>query len=123
PAEVDELERAPEALAPPAEAGRAVHGPVVQRVPPALAGRAERVGGRTGHLTAREQLRPAGDIGTAVRDVDGQIADQPDAALSGVVPQLPPLPLEAHLVGDGLRAGEARPAAGPEGMARHEVLH
>ena len=120
--EVDELEGAPEPLAPPVEAGRAVDRPVVQRVPPALAGRAERVGRRAGDLAAREQLRPAIVIGAAVGDVDRHVADQPDAALGRVGPQRPPLPLEAHLVGERLRAGEARPAAGPEGMARDEVL-
>ncbi len=66
-AEVDELERAPETLAPPVEAGRAVDGPVVQRVPPALAGRAQRVGRRAGDLAAGEQLRPAVVIGAACR--------------------------------------------------------
>ena len=122
PADVDELERAPEALAPPAVAGRTVDGPVVERVPPALAGRAERVGRRAGDLAAREQLRPAGVIGAVVGDVDRHVADQPDAALRGVAAQRPPLPLEAHLVGERLRAGELRPAAGPVRMARDEVL-
>ena len=108
--EVDELERAPEPLAPPAVAGRAVDRPVVERVPPALAGRAERVRRRAGDLAAREQLRPAGDVGAAVGDVDRQVADQPDAALGRVRAQRSPLPLEAHLVGDRVRAGEAAPS-------------
>ena len=57
--EVDELERAPEALDPPAVAGRAVRGPVVERVAPELAVRAERVGRRAGDLAVREELRLA----------------------------------------------------------------
>src|SRR6185437_10740566 len=60
PAQVDELEGAPEALSPPAVAGRAVRGPVVERVPPALAGRTERIGRRPRHLAVREELRPGG---------------------------------------------------------------
>src|SRR5439155_1574547 len=82
-----------------------------------LAGRAERVGRRAGDLAVREQLRPAVEIGALVGDVDGQVADQADAALGRVGAQLPPLPLEAHLVGERLPAGELGPAAGPEGMA------
>ena len=122
-AEIDELERPPETFAPPVEAGRAVDGPVVQRVAPTLAGRAERVGRRAGDLAVREQLRPAVEIGALVGDVDRQVADQADAALGRVGAQLPPLPLEAHLVGERLPAGKLGPAAGPEGMARHEVFH
>ena len=65
--EVDELEDAPEALDPPVVAGRAVHRPVVERVAPALAVRAQRVGRRAGDLAAREELRPALDVGAACR--------------------------------------------------------
>src|SRR5439155_22710549 len=82
-AEVDELERPPEALPPPAVAGRAVDGPVVERVPPALAARAEGVGRSAGHLAVREQLRPGREIGSLVGDVDRQIADEADPALGG----------------------------------------
>ena len=123
PAEVEELERAQEALPPPAVAGRTVDGPIVERVPPPLAVRAEGVGRRSRDLAAREQLRPGVEVGAAVGDVDRQVADQPDAALGGVLPQRPPLPLEAHLVGERVSTGKTRPAAGPERMARDEVLH
>src|SRR5205823_10818467 len=122
-AEIDELERPPEALPPPAEAGRAVDGPVVQRVPPALAARAEGVGRRAGDLAVREQLRPGREIGSLVGDVDRDVPNQPDAALGGVAAQRPPLPLEPDLVRERGRAGEARPAARPERMARDEVLN
>src|SRR5207237_6180283 len=88
--EIDELERTPEALPPPAEASRPIDGPVVQRVPPALAARAESVGRSSGHLAAREQLWPTGKIGSLVGDVDRQIADQPDTTLGGVAAQRPP---------------------------------
>src|SRR5262249_34561340 len=96
--EVEELERAPEPLLPPAKDGRTVDRPVVERVPPALAGRAERIGRRTGDLTVGEQLRPALVVGAAVGDVDRQIADEADAALGRVLAQPTPLPLEAHLI-------------------------
>src|SRR4051794_11788197 len=114
--EIDEFERPPEALAPPAEVRRAMDGPLVERVPPALARRAEGVGGRAGDLTAREQLGPGVVIGAAVGDVDRQVADQPDAALARIVPQSPPLPLEPHLSGEGALPGETSPVSGPEGM-------
>ena len=91
-AEVDELERAPKALAPPAVAGRAVDGPVVQRVPPALAGRAERVGRRPGDLAVREQLRPASEIGALVGHVDREVADQPDRRARPRTPAALPTP-------------------------------
>ena len=58
PREVDELERAPEALDPPAvAASRRMRRPVVERVAPELAGRAERVRRRARDHAAAEQLR------------------------------------------------------------------
>src|SRR5207302_4670235 len=89
-AEVDELEDTPEPLAPPAVAGRAVDGPVVERIPPALAARAERVGRGTRDLASREQLGPAAQVGALVGDVDRHVADEPDAALRRITAQRSP---------------------------------
>ena len=111
-----------EALDPPAVAGRAVRAPVVERVAPVLAVRAQRVGRRAGDLAVREELRPRRDVGARVGDVDRDVADQPDAALARVGAQRLPLALEAHLVGERARAGEARPVADPVRVARDEVL-
>ncbi len=40
-------------------------------------------------------------VGAAGRDVDGDVADDPHAALGGIGAQRAPFALEAHLVGDG----------------------
>jgi hypothetical protein len=39
-------------------------------------------------------------VGASGRDVDRQVADDPDAARQAVRAQRPPLPLESNLVGD-----------------------
>src|SRR6185312_9164366 len=96
--EIDELARAAEALDPPAVAGRAVHRPVVQGIPPVLPVRAQRVGRRARDLAVREELGPGLDVGASIRDVDRHVADQADAALARVRAQLRPLVLEPNLV-------------------------
>src|SRR5204862_7278333 len=58
PRRIDELERAPEPLDPPAVALDTVRVPVVERVAPVLAGASERVGRRAGDLARPEELRP-----------------------------------------------------------------
>ena len=78
PRHVHELERALEALDPPAEAGRAHRLPVVDRIAPELSGGGEEVGRHAGDDTALEELGLRDVVGAAVRDVDRQVADQPD---------------------------------------------
>ena len=112
-----------EALDPPAVAARAVRRPVVERVAPVLPVRVQRVGRRARHLAVREQLRPRGDVGADVGDVDRDVADQPDAARrartraarSTRARSAPGRRCEP-------RAGEPRPVADPVRMPRDEVL-
>ena len=119
--QVDELERAAEALDPPAVAGRAQRRPVVERVAPELALVGERVRRHACDHVVEEELRPGEMVGAALGDVDRQVADDSDAALVRVPPQRAPLALEAHLVGDRALAGERGPLADPERVAGDEV--
>ena len=84
PREVVELERAAEALGPPAVAAPLQRRPVVQRVAPQLALVGERVRRRAGDRAVAEQLGMRAVVGRARRDVDRHVADQPHAALGGV---------------------------------------
>ena len=105
PGDVDELERAPEPLHPPAEALVAHRAPVVHGLAPELALGMGDVRRRAGDELLREELRMRGDLGALLGDVDRDVADQVDPALARVPPQLAPLAVEAHLVGE--RAGPA----------------
>jgi hypothetical protein len=82
PGQVEELDRAAEALDPPAVPLGAVDGPVVERVAPELALRVERVGRRSGHLGEVEQPRMCGLVGGGARDVDRKVAHDPHAAVA-----------------------------------------
>ena len=99
-----------------------MHVPGVERIPPVLPVRVECVRRRAGDLGPLEELRPGLDVGAFVGDVDRHVADQSDAARAGVLAERVPLPFEPHLIGKRGRSCEARPLAGPEGMARDEVL-
>ena len=119
PREVVELERAPQALDPPAVAAALQRRPVVQRVAPQLALVGVRVGRRAGHRVVAEQLRVGAVVGRPGRDVDRHVADQLHAALLGVRAQRRPLAVEPHLVGD--RAARVRPVVDPVRVALAEV--
>ena len=66
PHEVEELERPPEPLDPPAVAGPLQRRPVVERVPPELTAGAQRIGRRAGDRAREEELRVGALVG-AVR--------------------------------------------------------
>ncbi len=120
--EVNELERVPQALHPPAVAPGAKRAPVVERVAPELADRAQVVRGRTGDEPALEELRMRGDVRAAPRHVDRHIPEQPDATLGRVPPQRGPLAVEANLVGDRARPREGGPVADPVRLAGDKLL-
>jgi hypothetical protein len=61
-------------------------------------------------------------VGAAVRNVDGKVADDPDAALRRISAKRRPLPLEADLVGQRAGAREPFPAGGPVGVTIAEAL-
>jgi hypothetical protein len=117
---VDELERAAEAFDPPAVAFGAHGAPVVERIRPQLAGRAERVGRRAGDRAALEELGARAVVRAALRDVDGEIAEDADAALTRICTQRFPLALEPHLIRDIPR--KRCPVADPVRMTRDERL-
>ena len=105
--DVVELEASAQALDPP---GKAVLGharPVIDGVAPVLTGRGELVGRGTGHArgVARgvhaEELRRGPHLHRVARDVDGDVSNDKDAALVGVVLQALPVTIEEvlrHLV-------------------------
>ena len=122
PRHVDELERAPEALGPPAVVRRAVRAPVVERVAPVLPGRRVAVGRRARDLAFAEQLGMRDVLGAAGGDVDRHVAEDADAAITCVLAQRAPLALEANLVGERTLAGEGGPVAAPERVPGDELL-
>ena len=122
PRQVDQLQRAPEPLDPPAEPGRAVRVPVVERVAPQLAVPRVRVRRDARDAVGLEELRVERVVGAVGRHVDRHVADQPHAALGRVGAQRAPLALEAHLLRDRVAARERRPVADPERVARDERL-
>src|SRR5262249_10762325 len=122
PREVDELERAAEALDPPAVALRARHGPAVGRIAPELAGAAVAVGRRAGHEPPAEEFRARGEVGALVRDVDRQVAEDAHAPGRCIAPQRRPLALEPHLALQRATTFKRLPLARPVRVARDEVL-
>ena len=122
-ATVDELERAPEALDPPAVARRAVRRASRRAgCPSAARSRCSASGGAPATSPCAKSSGHAVDVGAAVGR--RRSARRRSAALRARArsAQRPPLALEAHLVGDRASAGEARPVADPVRMARDEVL-
>jgi hypothetical protein len=116
--EVVEVERAPQALDPPAVAAPPQRRPVVERVAPQLALVGVCVGRRARHRVVAEDLRMRPVVDRAGRDIDRHIADQPHAALLGMRAQCRPLAVEPHLVGH--RAAPS-PLADPVRVALAEV--
>jgi hypothetical protein len=116
--EVVELEGAAETLDPPAVALLAHGRPVVQRVAPQLADGAQRVGRRAGADAPLEELRVRADVSRTRRDVDRDVAEEPDAAVGGIASEGAPLAVEAHLAGDGAVAGEGCPVGDPVPLPR-----
>ena len=114
--QVGQLGGAPQALDPPAVAVAAQRAPVVERVAPELSGRAQGIGRGSRDEAALEDLGVGDVVGAAGADVERDVADQPDAARGRVAPQGAPLALEADLIGDRARAGEALPVVDPEGV-------
>ena len=112
PGDIEERERASQALGPPAVAALLQRRPVIQRVAPQLAAIAVGVGRRARDVAGAKQLRPSAVVGAAGRDVDRDVADQPHAARDGVGAQRAPLAGEADLVGDrAATASDAFPVA------------
>src|SRR5262249_52486964 len=100
PHRVDQLERAAEALDPPAVAVACHHCPVVDRIPPTLSRRAPVVGRDTGDEAPPEQLRSGPMIGASAGDSERKVAEDPDAAVTRVCVHGVPLALEANLIVD-----------------------
>ena len=122
PRDVEQRERPPQALGPPAIARALQRRPVVQGVAPELAEVRERVRRHARDLPGAKQRRPRAVVGPVGSDVDRHVADQPDPALVGVLPQRTPLAREAHLIGHRAPATrEALPVADPERLALAEV--
>src|SRR5207237_9700279 len=118
---IEPRERLREPLEPPMEARSLERLPIIERVPPALAGRAEVVGRDAGNhrgLALRveeEQLPVRPDVGAVVGDEDGEVADQPDAQLVALVAQRLPVVLEEELLESVLVDLGAQGAAGARG--------
>src|SRR6188472_4510587 len=91
--DVCELEYAPEPLDPPAVALAPHLPPVVGRLAPELPVGMRDVGRRSGNEILGEQIGVRVDIGAVFGDVDGDVADQPHAAIRGVTAERMPLPL------------------------------
>jgi hypothetical protein len=125
PHHVHEPQRLAHPVDPPAEAVLAEMVPVVKRAAPELAGGAEGVGRHTGDdggATVRPEL-PLARVRPYVRriigDEDGHVADDADAPVIGVAPELEPLP-EENVLEEPVRldaAGEVAPGRG-EGVGR-----
>ena len=99
PGEVVQRERPPQPLDPPAVALLGEHVPVEERIAPVLPQRAEPVRRRAGQDTLQEELRMGQLVDAVLGDIDRDVADQPDAALAGVLAQRRPLAVEPNLVG------------------------
>ena len=84
--DVDQLERPPEALDPPAVALPPHRRPVVHRLPPELAVRMGYVRCRSGDEPRREEVRMRFDVRAVLGDVNRDVPDQPDAPLRRVPP-------------------------------------
>ena len=119
--EVDEVERAPQAVRPPAVAASPERPPVVQRVAPQLALVRVGVGRGAGHRVGAEQLGVRAVVDRPGGDVDRHVPDQPHPARRPVLAQRCPLAVEPHLVGDRAARPEPRPVVDPVRVALPEV--
>src|SRR5581483_3331994 len=118
----EQVERPAQPLDPPAVAPASDRGPVVERVAPQLPAGGERVRWSARDRALLEELGMGAVIGAAGGDVDRDVAHEPHPALARVAPQLAPLALEPHLVGERATAGEALPVADPPAVALAEVV-
>ena len=137
--DVEELERAPQALHPPAIVPAPVGRPVIERIAPQLPHVAVCVGRGAGHQALHEQLGVPERGRRCSRQRRSGHLRSPHAASARVGAKRAPLPLKAHLVVDGpaprralpvrrsrtscarglpsLRAGDRCPGAPPAGCA------
>src|ERR1700690_2957082 len=120
PDHIEERERSAEAIDPPLVSGRGEHIPAINRISPGLAGGAEVVGrnaGNDGRRAVRVEVKEIGmrpDVGAVMRDVDGNVAHEADAAILTVRLEAIPLPKEFELpIFEGLdfRSKPLRPLA------------
>src|SRR5205807_6530253 len=88
---------------------------------PQLPAVGKRVRRRPGDEPGLEQLRMERMIGAPGRDVDRDVADQPDPAIARVLPQPGPLSFEPDLVGHRGPSREALPVADPRSVTLAEV--
>ena len=116
--DVDQLENPAHPLDPPGIAFERMGAPAVQRVAPALAGGAEKIGPNAGDnahpalFVQLEQLLARPDLGALAGNEDGGVADDFHTAFIGIGPQLFPLaektPLAEFPEGDAFGMGGAR---------------
>src|SRR5258708_12776972 len=103
PGDVARLQGPGKALHPPIVSAKLVYVPAVQRIAPALAGRAESIGRNAGNhrrlqiLVEIEEIGVAPDIDAVIVDEDGHVADDLDSALGAVDAQRAPLLEEGEL--------------------------
>ena len=119
---VHEPQRLAHPLDPPAEAVLAEMVPVVERTAPELAGGTEGIGrhaGDDGRAPVGPELplvRVRPHVRRIVGDEDGHVADDADAPVIGIAPELEPLPeedvLEEPVRLDAVRRGRAGPRRG-----------
>src|SRR5258708_11143420 len=103
PGDVARLQGPGKALHPPIVSAKLVYVPAVQRIAPALAGRAESMGRNAGNhrrlqiLDEIEEMGVGPDIDVVIVDEDGEVADDLDSALGAVDAQRAPLLEEGEL--------------------------
>ena len=124
PEHVDERQHAPHPVDPPAVARPRHRLPVVERVPPQLAEVVQSVGRRPRDdlVEREEELRVRQVVAAVDRDVDGDVPDDPHAALGRVRPQGAPLALEPHLLLHRAGPRERRPVLDPRVLALPEAV-
>ena len=120
PDEVEQPEGPAQPLDPPRVAVVAQDVPAVERVAPQLAGRGIRIRRAARHAVGAEELRPGPLVGAVGRDVDGDVAEDPDPAVPRVPAKRRPLAVEPHLVGEV--PAERGPRVDPVGLPRRERL-
>ena len=100
---IKKRKRGTEALNPPLVSAGSQHVPAIDRIPPKLSGSAEiirRHAGNHGRLSLIieiEQIGMSPDVRAVVRNIDGDIAHETDAALLAILPETLPLLEEFEL--------------------------